>query len=99
MTIIMAQKVTMLHVTREELREDLDNLINEALKKWQFPPCNEPKQEVKLFYTKEETSKMLNISISTLHNHRKSGVLVPMKAKGRVLYPREAIMDFVRVSA
>lgn len=98
----MAQTVTMLHLTkaelRAEIREEMIDFIN-ALEKRQCQPCKEPELEVKLFYTREETSKMLNISISTLHNHRKAGTLVPMKAKGRVLYPREAIMNFVRMSA
>ncbi|MHA3789002.1 helix-turn-helix domain-containing protein [Flavobacterium hauense] len=95
MTMTMAQAVRIIDLTMEELA----NLIKQAVGAKQCPPCKEPEPEVKLFYTREETSKMLNISISTLHNHRKAGTLVPMKAKGRVLYPREAIMNFVRMSA
>lgn len=91
----MAQAVTLNYMTDEHMI----NLMKKALESWQCPPCKEPEPEIKLFYTREETAKLLKVSLSTLHNHRKEGILMPMKAKGRVLYSRESIMDFVRMSA
>lgn len=102
MTITMAQTVTMLHLTKEELRaelrEEMIDFIN-ALGKRQCLPCNEPKPEIKLFYTREETRKLLSVSLSTLQNWKKEGVLVPVKGKGRVLYSKESIDNFLKMSA
>jgi len=98
----MAQTVTMLHLTKEEIRaeirEEMINFIN-VLEKRQCPPCNEPQAEIKMFYTREETCKLLNVSLSTLQNWKKEGVLVPVKVRVRVLYPRMNIESFLQMSA
>lgn len=98
----MAQTVTMLHLTKEELRAEVRaeiyDLIN-VLERRQCPPCNESKPEIKLFYTRAETCKLLNVSLSTLQNWKTGRVLVPNKIKGRVLYSKQSIDDFLRLSA
>lgn len=41
--------------------------------------------------TREEVSKLLNVSLVTLHNWEKKRYLVPKKVGGRVLYLREDV--------
>jgi DNA-binding transcriptional MerR regulator len=41
--------------------------------------------------TREEVSKLLNVSLVTLHNWEKKKVLVSRKVGGRVLYLRDEV--------
>lgn len=91
----MAQTVTMMHLTTEELIE----LIREAVLKQQCPPCEEVKTIREDLLTRKQASELLNISYTTLHTWNKEGVLPQMKIKGRVYYSRENVMNRIKFAA
>lgn len=80
----------------EFTREDLERLVKEALSS-EFQKMmglinnlegNRTKSDL---MTREEVSKLLNVSLVTLHNWEKRKVLVSRKVGGRVLYLREEV--------
>jgi hypothetical protein len=80
----------------EFTREDLERLVKEALSS-EFQKMmgmlnnldgNKTKSDL---MTREEVSKLLNVSLVTLHNWEKKKVLVSRKVGGRVLYLREEV--------
>ena len=80
----------------EFTREDLERLVKEALSS-EFQKMmgminnikgNKTKSDL---MTREEVSKLLNVSLVTLHNWEKKKVLVSRKVGGRVLYLRDEV--------
>ena len=80
----------------EFTREDLERLVKEALSS-EFQKMmgmfnnlegNKTKSDL---MTREEVSKLLNVSLVTLHNWEKKKVLISKKVGGRVLYFRDDV--------
>ena len=80
----------------EFTRDDLERLVKEALSS-EFQKMmgmlnnlenNKNKSDL---MTREEVSKLLNVSLVTLHNWEKKKVLVSRKVGGRVLYLRDEV--------
>ena len=51
------------------------------------------------YLTRNEVSKVLNVTVQTLNNWRKEGVLNPLKIGGRVLYIKEDVYNNSRLVA
>ena len=45
------------------------------------------------YLTRREVSKVLNVTVQTLNNWRRQGVLNPLKIGGRVLYRKEDVYN------
>ena len=77
-------------------REDLERLVKDALSSEfqkmmvMFNQLDNNKTKSDLM-TREEVSKLLNVSLVTLHNWDKKKVLVSRKVGGRVLYLRDEV--------
>ena len=72
----------------QEQVQNLTNVVSELSEK-----INVDKKQDR-FITREETSKMLGgVSLTTLSNWAKSGLLVPSKIGGRVLYKESDILS------
>ena len=51
------------------------------------------------YLTRREVSKVLNVTVQTLNNWRREGVLNPLKIGGRVLYKKEDVYNNSRLVA
>ncbi|MDB0038366.1 helix-turn-helix domain-containing protein [Polaribacter sp.] len=51
------------------------------------------------YLTRDEVSKILNVTVQTLNNWRREGVLSPIKIGGRVLYRKEDVYNNSRLVA
>ena len=51
------------------------------------------------YLTRNEVSKVLNVTVQTLNNWRREGVLNPLKIGGRVLYKKEDVYNDSRLVA
>ena len=51
------------------------------------------------YLTRNEVSKVLNVTVQTLNNWRREGVLNPIKIGGRVLYKKEDVYSNSRLVA
>lgn len=71
----------LLDLFREVVREEVDNKIN-------------PKP-VERFLSREQAAKELQITLSTLHHHTKSGRLKAHRLGSRVLYKESEILKAV----
>ena len=81
----------------EFTRDDLERLVKDALslefQKMMFKlnDLNVNNSQKSDLMTREEVSKLLNVSLVTLHNWEKKKVLVSRKVGGRVLYLRDEV--------
>tara|TARA_R110002126_G_scaffold77796_3_gene194053 strand:+ start:126324 stop:126584 length:261 start_codon:yes stop_codon:yes gene_type:complete len=72
--------------------EELTTLVNEILDSKIKIILNHLQHTTKTEYlSKKETSKLLGVSIGTLDNWSKNGILEPLYIGNRVLYTRQAI--------
>jgi len=51
------------------------------------------------YLTRNEVSKVLNVTVQTLNNWRREGVLNPIKIGGRVLYRKDDVYNNSRLVA
>jgi len=51
------------------------------------------------YLTRNEVSKVLNVTVQTLNNWRRESVLIPLKIGGRVLYRKEDVYNNSRLVA
>ena len=51
-----------------------------------FPAKEEQTEKKEIYYDKQDLMLMLNVSIRTLHNWRKNGVLPFLKIRGKIYY-------------
>jgi len=70
-------------VSIEDFMKMMEEKICHAVTNASAKFSNQEKKEV---YSREETSKLLNVSLATLHNWAKDGVLTPKKIGKRVYY-------------
>ncbi|RZJ51497.1 MAG: DNA-binding protein [Flavobacterium sp.] len=65
-----------------------------------FPTLSlQSKSEADALLTRIEVAKLLNISLVTLHNHNKKGILKPTHRIGRrVLYLKSVVMSSISLS-
>ncbi|MDQ8749266.1 helix-turn-helix domain-containing protein [Elizabethkingia miricola] len=75
-------------ITIEELGQFIEEKIATAIKKSTITS----KSEEKPFYTRKETAELLDISLTTLHNWNKAGILNAKKMGSRVYYSKEDVM-------
>lgn len=77
-----------IQVTPEELTELINEALDSKLKTFVNQLTKEPKTK---YLSKKETSKILGVSIGTLDNWSKNGILKPFYIGNRVLYSRQLI--------
>ena len=75
-------------ITIEELGDFIEERIANAIKKSTIIS----KSEEKPLYTRKETAELLDISLTTLHNWNKAGILNAKKMGSRVYYSKEDVM-------
>lgn len=51
------------------------------------------------FYTRSETANKLKVSLSTLHNWSKGGILIPQKIGNRVYYSKTEVLSKLKINA
>ncbi|WP_367181485.1 helix-turn-helix domain-containing protein [uncultured Polaribacter sp.] len=49
--------------------------------------------------TRDEVSKVLSVTVQTLNNWRREGILIPLKIGSRVLYRKEDVYNNSRLVA
>ncbi|MBL3548123.1 helix-turn-helix domain-containing protein [Chryseobacterium sp. KMC2] len=77
-------------LTKEELMQDFEQIVRKVVNQIQVEQVSKDEKE---FYTRKETSEHLNVSYSTLHNWRKSGILTPIKMGAKVYYSKDEVLS------
>ena len=78
-------------ITPEELKLLISEVVSNELKMLvgRAPVENDAKD--KIYYTRDEVSEILNVSLVTLHKWEKRKILIPVKIGKRVLYPKALV--------
>ena len=87
--------ITVLEITIDEL----ETLINRAIKKTliEYSLMSKTASENRRYYTRREVSKMLSVSLPTLHLWAKTGELPNYHIGGRVVYKMSDIESKLEV--
>ncbi|GAA5100519.1 helix-turn-helix domain-containing protein [Chryseobacterium ginsengisoli] len=79
--------IQLMQIDIESFGQFIQKLVREELEKV-IPAQSEEKE----FYTREETSKLLNVSLTTLFHWNNQGVLKAKKIGKRVYYSKSDVM-------
>lgn len=69
----------------------IENLIDDKLNQFEIKLAEMGKPEGKELMTRDETAEYFGVSLGTLNNWSRRGVLVPITFGGRVYYTRNEI--------
>ncbi|QQM25636.1 helix-turn-helix domain-containing protein [Elizabethkingia sp. M8] len=79
----------LLTISKEELMQDFEQIVRKVLEKMQQDQSAKDEKE---FYTREETAKLLNVSLTTLFNWNNEGILKTKKIGKRVYYSKSEVL-------
>lgn len=77
-------------VTPQQLTE---NIVNEVRKEFQDLKTHFQPKEPEEFLTRNETAKLLKISLVTVHEWTNKGIIKPLKIGNRTYYSRKEITE------
>lgn len=80
----------------KEFFKKIEDLIDDKLNQFESKLVQITKPEGKEVMTRDETAEYFGVSLGTLNNWSKSGVLVPITFGGRVYYTRDEIRTKLR---
>jgi DNA-binding transcriptional regulator YiaG len=71
-------------LTKEELMQDFEQVVRKVVNQMQVE--QQASKSDKLTYTRDETAEILNVSLTTLHNWNKKGILKPTTKIGKFVH-------------
>ena len=80
-------------LSRQDLQEIVNNMVNVAMSHYL-----QKKQTDEQYLTRREVSKMLGVSLPTLHEFNKKGILQGHKINTRVRYIKSEVEKFIKQS-
>ncbi|WP_160136253.1 helix-turn-helix domain-containing protein [Chryseobacterium sp. c4a] len=82
-------------LTKEELMQDFEQVVRKVVNQMQVE--QQTSKDEKQVYTRVETAELLNVSVTTLHNWNKQGILKPSAKVGkRVYYSKDEVLSRLR---
>ncbi|WP_411898131.1 helix-turn-helix domain-containing protein [Elizabethkingia occulta] len=78
----------MIHIDSKSFGQFIQEIIRKELSEYKVNT-----QEEKEYYTREETSKLLNVSYPTLFQWNRDGILKARKIGKRVYYSKEDVKE------
>lgn len=82
-------------ITADDLGKLIEEKINQAIGKLNLKQTDDDK----LFFTREETASVLNVSLATLYNWAKEGILIPQKIGHRVYYSKSEVYSKLQINS
>ncbi|HEY0667634.1 MAG TPA: helix-turn-helix domain-containing protein [Sphingobacteriaceae bacterium] len=94
----MPREIITTSYSEEEFKELLKSIITEAVKEEIDRILERPNRPIppKEFLTRQETAKILGISLPTLHLRVKEGFIAPRRVGSRVLFKWEDLQSAMR---
>ena len=87
------ETVQLIGITPEELKDLIVGEVKEELRK-----LDSEKSQVPVYLTRKEVSKLLRVSLVTLHDWNKRGMLIACKVGRGVRYRRLDVDQFINQS-
>ncbi|WP_221406944.1 helix-turn-helix domain-containing protein [Elizabethkingia meningoseptica] len=79
------EAIQLIQISKEELMQDFEKMIQKALEKLNLSKESQTEKEV---YTRDETAKLLDVSLTTLFHWNNQGILKAKKIGKRVYYSK-----------
>lgn len=79
----------LIQISKEELMQDFEKIVYKVLEKMQLDQSSKNEKD---FYTRDETAKLLNVSLTTLFHWNNDGVLKNKKIGKRVYYSKNEVL-------
>lgn len=79
----------LIQISKEELMQDFEKMIQKALEKLILSKESQTEKE---FYTRDETAKLLDVSLTTLFHWNKQDILKAKKIGKRVYYSKTDVL-------
>lgn len=79
-----SNKTLLVQMTKDELMQDFEQVVRKVVNQMQVE--QQVSKNEKLTYTRDETAELLNVSLTTLHNWNKKGILKPTTKIGKLVY-------------
>ncbi|MPS65968.1 MAG: DNA-binding protein [Chryseobacterium sp.] len=83
----------------KEFFKTIEDLIDDKLNQFECKLAEMYKPEGKELMTRDETAEYFGVSLGTLNNWSKNGILVPINFGGRVYYTRNEIQAKLRLAS
>lgn len=78
-------------LTKEELMQDFEQIVRKVVNQMQVEQVSKDEKHT---YTRDETAELLDVSLTTLHNWNKQGILKPSAKVGkRVYYSKDEVLS------
>ncbi|WP_165852184.1 helix-turn-helix domain-containing protein [Chryseobacterium pennae] len=82
-------------MTKDELMQDFEQVVRKVVNQMQVD--RQTSKDEKLALTRDETAELLDVSLTTLHNWNKQGILKPSAKVGkRVYYSKDEVLARLR---
>ncbi len=78
-------------ITPEELKQLISEVVSNEIKMLVGQTIISNNSNDKIYYTRDEVSNILNVSLVTLHKWEKRKILIPEKIGKRVLYQTDKV--------
>lgn len=78
-------------ITPEELKQLISEVVSNEIKMLVGQTIINNNTNDKIYYTRDEVSNILNVSLVTLHKWEKRKILLPVKIGKRVLYQTDMV--------
>lgn len=85
-----AETIQLIGITPEEFKDLIVGEVKEELRK-----LDSEKSQVPVYLTRKEVSKLLRVSLVTLHDWNKRGLLVACRVGRGVRYRRSDVISYV----
>lgn len=86
----MNSAIQLMQIDLDSFGQFIQKLVREELEK--YNNVNQCQENEKQFYTREETAKLLNVSLTTLFHWNNDGTLKNTKIGKRVYYSRNEVL-------
>ncbi|MDR6369405.1 hypothetical protein J2795_000358 [Chryseobacterium bernardetii] len=83
----------------KEFFKKIEDLIDDKLNQFECKLAEIYTPEGKELMTRDETAEYFGVSLGTLNNWSKNGILVPINFGGRVYYTRNEIQTKLRLAS
>jgi len=90
----MSKKLLLEQVSVEELVVLIAERIKEQLSSLHHPNVK-PQKELPELITREKLAEILSVSLPTIHNWIKAGILTPYKMGNRTYFKRSEVLEYI----
>lgn len=94
----MNEKIQLIQVSPEQLANLISESVHAQIKDLIKSTKQKPPQESVMFLTRKETAQFFQISLFTVHDWMKKGIIKPYKAGNRTYFKKSELIEVLNSS-